>query len=128
MNWLKLKWNKLNAKKIIGQNELLPDTGCLFYIMKVSPSKYFLILGGRYTNNNDEKIIVNDPETARGTCENYLNFNIISILRKQVVEIERSNIPRVKTAGYYRSLIEQFDRKIKLNQSENPLYRYLGLS
>ncbi len=54
-----------------------------------------------------KRLCLREAETAKDFCEDYLNNNIREVLHYQIREMEGSSATAVKTAGYYRALLQR---------------------
>lgn len=105
---LKLAWYKTNQNNIIeGICNKLPDDFCKFMISKLTDNTYVVNLPARGTENFDKRIRVSDANVARELCEFYLNDNFKQILRYQIHEMERRTLKTIKSATYYRALLDE---------------------
>jgi hypothetical protein len=105
---LKLAWYKTNQNNIIeGICDKLPDDFCKFMISKLTDNTFVINLPGRGTENFDKRIRVSDANAARELCEFYLNDNLKQILRHQIYEMERRSLQSIKSATYYRSMLDE---------------------
>lgn len=105
---LKLEWNKSPRERgtFIGICEELPDSYCHFTVKRLSPDLYWIIPPTLIIESVDSKLMVRDNEIAKDFCEDFLNYNIKAILRRQITEMKGSNAQTIKPVWHYERLLQ----------------------
>lgn len=105
---LELYWKAHPTSKdtIIGIGKELPDNFCHFYIMRLTPERFWVSIPSLSADYLTKRLIFRDAQTARHFCIDYLNYNAKSIIEYQLSEMKRRSTNSIKSITYYEAFLE----------------------
>lgn len=106
----KYSWKKHPTKKdhAIGICKSLPDSHCQCFIQKLEDSNYWIALPSMLEDTNTRKLIIRDKETARDFANDFLNYNIKTIIHFQIKQMKAVyNLKTEKPISYYEAVLQK---------------------